>query len=370
MELLIAWGHFLYEVFPDRITARNLRCEFGRIRIEVLDNRFFADLVINDGGTDLSLKGHCHRHSSRLSLRLVLGVKFLGLNLILLGGISENDNSHGVLEILWVLKINEETALSKLILLLLSCGLQLLVELIVLLLGLDCLGSLLSDRVGSSWVLNLKVNLLSALMLWLEHHELESLISHLVVVSGFLLLREENGIWLHSVENWIQHLLWSWLLFGSIIFLLLRCLRLWFWLLLLLNSWFSGSLSLWLWFWRWSLLILDLLLLLNIGLSDRPLLILINLLSFDFHFGLNLSELGILLLWGSSLLLGSLLRGSNLDFLVIYRGRSQLLLLLSWEFSITCGTGKESINIYYILEESPLGLILLIELLVLTEALS
>jgi hypothetical protein len=70
-------------------------------------------LVVYDGGTNLSLKSHGHRHGSGLGLLLVFRVESLALDqvLILIWSVHD-DHSHGVFEILWVLKLNEETALA------------------------------------------------------------------------------------------------------------------------------------------------------------------------------------------------------------------------------------------------------------------
>lgn len=113
MELLIAWGHFLDEVVTYGVTAGDLRGGLGSVGVEVLDDGLLAGLVVDDGGADLRLKGHGHRHGSGLGLLLVFGVEPLALDqvLILIWSVHD-DHSHGIFEVLWVLELNEETALA------------------------------------------------------------------------------------------------------------------------------------------------------------------------------------------------------------------------------------------------------------------
>lgn len=113
MELLIAWCHLLDKVMTYGVTAGNLRGGLGSVRVEVLDDGLLAGLVVDDGGTDLRLKGHGHCHGSGLRLLLILSVKSLALDqvLVLIWSVHD-DHSHGVFEIFWVFKLNEETALA------------------------------------------------------------------------------------------------------------------------------------------------------------------------------------------------------------------------------------------------------------------
>lgn len=113
MELLIAWCHLLDKVMTDGVTAGDLRGGLGSVGVEVLDDGLLAGLIVDDGGADLSLKGHSHCHGGGLGLLLIFGVESLALDqvLVLIWSVHD-DHSHGVFEIFGVFKLNKETALA------------------------------------------------------------------------------------------------------------------------------------------------------------------------------------------------------------------------------------------------------------------
>lgn len=170
VEGSVAGCHFLNEVVPDRVARGNLRHELGVVRVEVLNDGLLARLVIDDGGTDLGLKGHGHRHGCSLGLLGVLRVELLLLDGLLVQGTSgviENDDMHCVLKFGRVLERNLEATLAELVLGLNARSLKFLCQFLILTLGRDHLGTLLGDLVGRTGGFDFKINLLNAVKLGL-----------------------------------------------------------------------------------------------------------------------------------------------------------------------------------------------------------
>jgi len=76
-------------------------------------------------------------------------------------GVVEYHNAHAVLEVLGIRQVNEEPFLAKLVLWLLSCIIELRLELLKLFLRGNNCSTFFSDLVGSTWGLNLQIDLLS-----------------------------------------------------------------------------------------------------------------------------------------------------------------------------------------------------------------
>jgi hypothetical protein len=112
MELLVTWRHFLHKVISDCISGRYLRFQFSIIRVEILNNRFFTWLVVNDSSSHFCLESHSHHQSTGLGLFWIFRIEFLNFDrgLVFLW---KSNNLHGVLEKLWILQRNLETTLSK-----------------------------------------------------------------------------------------------------------------------------------------------------------------------------------------------------------------------------------------------------------------
>lgn len=164
MEGFVAGRHFLNEIVPDRVATCDLRHELRRVRVEVLDDRLLARLIVDDGGADFSLERHGHSHGGSLRLLGVLRVELLLLDGRLVHGagrIVENDNAHGVLELSGILERDLEAAFAELVLRSLASSVKLRGESLVLGMVGNDLSALLGDLVGSTRSLNLEINLLA-----------------------------------------------------------------------------------------------------------------------------------------------------------------------------------------------------------------
>ena len=129
VELLVSGRHLLHKVVPDRVASSDLGQQLSGIRVEVLDDRLLAGLVVNNGGSGISLESHCHGHRCSLGLLGVLGVEsFILDSLLVQVGVVEDYNTHTILEVLGVCEINEEAFLTKLVLWLLSIFVKLGLE--------------------------------------------------------------------------------------------------------------------------------------------------------------------------------------------------------------------------------------------------
>ena len=137
-------------------------------------------MVIYDCRTYITLKGQCHCKGSGLSLRWIVSVKLLNLDLLLvLVCVVEHNHLHCALKLSWILEVHSEAALTKLIIGVLSG----LVKLSVKLLELSswwCLGTLLSDFVGRTRCLYLEVHLNVLLFLALRFKN--TFVSHVLLV--------------------------------------------------------------------------------------------------------------------------------------------------------------------------------------------
>lgn len=408
MELLIAWSHLLDKIVTYGIPARNLWGSLGLIWVEVLNDRLFAWLVIDDCGADLSLKSHSHGHRSGFSLFLVFSIKSFTFDqiFVLVWGV-HYDYSHGIFEFLWVFKFNQKATLAKLVFGFLSGLSELLRKLLKLILSLDGLGTLFSDLVCRSWSLNFKVDF-RLLHVFVLDHGLQTLLNTLISDRFGVLVPLLLGLE-HEVD--LAFLADSVILFFFILLFFYFCLG------LLDSSWFGR-----LWCWRswWSSSLLGLLGkscdrggsfgfcgllrgglslgLLGLGVLVSLLLIILviggfGLLRLFWRSLLFLVGLLILLLlylsWlrfdlgSTSFALFGFLRDLSLNlghfFFCIILGLlldSLFLLLLlrlflnlgrwcwffrlgkRWLFGIFCSTSEKPVNINDILEESPFGLVL------------
>lgn len=177
---MISRCHLLNVAVPDGVASCDLGQELGCIGVEVLDDGLLTWLVVNDGGSSVSLKSHCHGHRSCFGLLWVLRVKLLHLDGLLVQlGVVENYNTHHVLEFLGVLKFDQSALPTKFVLGLLSSFFESLLELKILLLCGNNFCTFFSNLVGSTGSFDLKIDFLSLLLLLMLRKLLKTFLSYL-----------------------------------------------------------------------------------------------------------------------------------------------------------------------------------------------
>ena len=103
MKLFVSRTHLLHIVVPYTIATDNLRSLFGCIGVHICNDRFFACLVVYNGGTLFTLKDLTHLYSRIALVCLIERVERLGLDLSFLAlWVVKGDGSHLVDELFGV----------------------------------------------------------------------------------------------------------------------------------------------------------------------------------------------------------------------------------------------------------------------------
>jgi len=174
-------------------------------------------LIVNNGGSIVTLEAHGHGERGSLGLSSVVCVKVLNFDLLLvLVCIVEHEHLHGVLEGSWVLELNVEASGTEFVLTLLPSVSKLDIKLLEFA-RWRSLCTLLGDFVGCSWCLNLEVNFL--VLIDLDSLLEETFIPYILIMLIFFIFRLVTSL-LTLLEFFNVLLIFLILLFFSVRFTL------------------------------------------------------------------------------------------------------------------------------------------------------